>query len=275
MTASQYIIRGGVPGRERLRLLARVMRPTTLALLKRMGVHAGMKCLDVGCGGGDVALDLARLVGPQGEVVGIDMDATKLDLARNEASSQRLEQVSFQQTEIDKYNFQPVFDLVYARFLLTHLSRPERALRKMHDALRPGGVLVIEDIDFSGHFCWPDCAAFRQYIALYAEAAKRQSADPNIGPRLPRMLLDVGCAGVQLNVVQPASIDGEVKLVAPLTLENIADAVIAAELASRAELDCLIAELYEFARDPRSVMSIPRVVQAWGYRSAAQEYVSQ
>jgi 2-polyprenyl-3-methyl-5-hydroxy-6-metoxy-1,4-benzoquinol methylase len=64
-----YIIRGGVEGRERLRVLARVMRPTTLNLFDRVGIRPGMACLDVGCGGGDVTFELADLVGPKGRVV--------------------------------------------------------------------------------------------------------------------------------------------------------------------------------------------------------------
>jgi hypothetical protein len=48
-----YVIRGGVEGRERLRLLAEVLAPSTRAFLAEIGVPAGASCLDVGCGGGD------------------------------------------------------------------------------------------------------------------------------------------------------------------------------------------------------------------------------
>ena len=51
---SPYIIHGGTPGRERLRVLAAAVRPTTLALLDRAGIPRRARCLDVGCGGGDV-----------------------------------------------------------------------------------------------------------------------------------------------------------------------------------------------------------------------------
>ena len=68
---SHYIIRGGVAGRERLRVLARVMRPTTLSLFDRVGIKPGMAVLDVGCGGGDVTFDLDRLAGPQGKTRGL------------------------------------------------------------------------------------------------------------------------------------------------------------------------------------------------------------
>ena len=72
MEEHHYLIRGGIAGRERLRVLARVMRPGTLALLERVGVTAGLRCLDVGCGGGEVTFDLASLVGITGHVVGVE-----------------------------------------------------------------------------------------------------------------------------------------------------------------------------------------------------------
>src|SRR5262245_32005978 len=91
----RYAIRGGVEGRERLRALSRVMRPHTVALLERGGVSVGMTCLDAGCGGGDVTLELARRVSPQGRAVGIDLDETKLALARQEAAEQGIANVEF------------------------------------------------------------------------------------------------------------------------------------------------------------------------------------
>lgn len=78
MERPYYAIRGGLPGRERLRVLSHVMQPTTLALFRHVGAGPGMACLEVGCGGGDVALDLARMVGPEGSVIGTDIDPPSL-----------------------------------------------------------------------------------------------------------------------------------------------------------------------------------------------------
>jgi 2-polyprenyl-3-methyl-5-hydroxy-6-metoxy-1,4-benzoquinol methylase len=64
-TSDHYRIRGGHAGRMRLRVLARVMWPTTRELLARVGVSEDARCLDVGCGGGDVTVRLARLA-PRG-----------------------------------------------------------------------------------------------------------------------------------------------------------------------------------------------------------------
>jgi 2-polyprenyl-3-methyl-5-hydroxy-6-metoxy-1,4-benzoquinol methylase len=260
-----YIIRGGIEGRERLRVLARVMRPTTLNLFDRVEIKSGMACLDVGCGGGDVTFELADLVGPKGRVVGWDIDETKLELARREAEERQQGNVEFRLLDISESDGVPEFDVVYARFLLTHLVDPAGALAKMLRVVQPNGLVILEDIDFTGYFCHPYSAAFWRYIELYTQTARRRGGDPNIGQRLPGMLVEAGIERVKINVVQRAALDGEVKIINPLTMENIVDSVLAEGLASRAELDILIDELYEFSRNPRTIASIPRIVQAWGH----------
>ena len=266
MKRSEYVIRGGLPGRERLKVLARIMRPTTINLFERIKLHPGMACLDVGCGGGDVTFEIARIVGSGGRVVGVDIDETKLELACREAVELKFPSIEFRLSEVGQIQAEAEFDFVYARFLLTHLTDPGAAVRRMLTALRVGGVVAVEDIDFRGHFCYPDNLSFRRYVELYTQVVQRTGADPYIGPRLPSILLDCGCQNVQMNVVQPTGIEGEIKRMAPLTMENIADSVLAHGLALRQEIDQVINDLYVVAEDHRTVMSLPRVIQAWGYR---------
>jgi SAM-dependent methyltransferase len=266
MQHDHYVIRGGVEGRERLRILARVMRPTTLSLFDRVGIEARMECLDVGCGGGDATLDLAELVGSEGRVVGWDIDEIKLGLARHEAEEKGFGNVEFRLSDISQSNAASEFDVVYARFLLTHLRDPAGALTSIRQALQPGGVVIVEDIDFTGYFCHPDSPAFRLYVELYTKVVQRKGGDPNIGLRLPGLLLDNGFERIQTNVVQPAGIAGEVKLLNAITMEYIADSVLTENLVGSKELDEVIADLYELARDSKTFVSAPRVVQAWGYR---------
>ncbi len=86
-TSQRYAMRGGQEGKKRLDLLASVMLPTTMQLLDRVGLIRGMKCLDIGCGGGHVALLMASMVGPEGRVIGTDTDEEILTLARKEAEA--------------------------------------------------------------------------------------------------------------------------------------------------------------------------------------------
>ena len=264
-----YVIRGGVEGRERLRILARVMHAGSTSLFDRLGLSDGLACLDVGCGGGDVTLELARRVAPKGRAVGADIDSTKLELARQEAQQQGIANVEFRLADIRDVSGAPEFDVVYSRFLLTHLSDPGGAVNAFHRQLRSGGLLAVEDVDFSGHFTDPESGATRRFHELYCAVVRRRGGDPNIGPRLPSLLKACGLEDIGVSVVQPIGMEGEVKLINPLTMENIADAVLEDGLATRAEIDEIVRELYDFAADQSTVAGVPRVVQAWGRRPAA------
>ena len=90
--SSSYIIRGGEIGRARLRLLSRVMWPTTEALFRRVGIRRDAICLDVG--GGDVTVELRRLAA-DGAATGVDVDMDQLDRARTEASPAGLLDIEF------------------------------------------------------------------------------------------------------------------------------------------------------------------------------------
>ena len=264
MDNDHYVIRGGVAGRERLRLLEEVMGPATRGLLADVGIASGATCLDVGCGGGDVSFALARATGASGRVVGVDLDETKLAMARAEAAQQGLANIEFQARDVVGWEAGESFDVVSARFLLTHLSEPGALLAALRRRLRPGGVIIVEDIDFRGHFAEPDCRALVRFVELYTASVQRRGGDANIGPRLPGLLRDAGLERVEMKLFHPAALQGGIKLLACVTLENIADAVLADGLTTAEELRATIAELYAFARDPHTVLGGPRVFQAWG-----------
>jgi SAM-dependent methyltransferase len=268
MTGNSYIIRGGIQGRERLRLLSRVMAPSTLALLDRVGIEQGMRCLDAGCGGGDVTLEIARRVGANGQVVGLDRDPVAVDIVAAEARAAGVSQVRYRQFDILADDLpEERYDVVYVRFLLTHLSDPAAAIRRLRELLKPGGLLVVEDIDLSGHFIHPPSAAMDDFLYFHREAARLRGADSDIGPRLPGMLEAAGIGPVEMHVAQPAGLRGEVKLIAAVTMEAIAEAVIATGLATRARIDASTDELYRLANDQTTVMSTVRVIQTWGRRN--------
>ena len=173
----RYAIRGGKEGKKRLDLLARVMLPTTMQLIHRVGLTSGMKCLDVGCGGGHVAILMARIVGPEGRVIGTDTDAEILALAREDAEAAQVTNVQFQQQDACAALWHEEFDVAYARFLLSHLNEPENCLAAMVEACLRGGTIVIEDTDFAGSFCYLICAAYERYKELYQKLLQRRGGD--------------------------------------------------------------------------------------------------
>ena len=265
-TSDSYLIRGGIEGRERLRLIARVMSPTTLAFLRTVPLAQDARCLDVGCGGGDVTVALSRMV-PQGHVTGIDFDGSKILLAQGEAKTLGIENVDFRAEDVtagpqtdDRY------DLIYVRFVLTHLRDPAAALARFYNQLKPGGMLAVEDIDFGGYVCYPPSAAFNRYVELYSESARARGCDPCIGPRLPSLVQSAGFSDVSVGIVQPSGISGEVKLIAAITFDAIAESALKSGLATLDNLRATSEALYEYAEQQGSFMSVPRIFQSSGVR---------
>jgi len=259
-----YAISGGKKGKERLNLLARVMLPTTSQLLTKVGLKKGMNCLDVGCGGGHVTLLMATIVGPSGEVIGTDTDGEILALAREDAEAANLDNVEFRQADASSSRWHREYDLVYARFLLSHLGRPQNCLEAMVNACRREGTIVIEDTDCSGNFCHPPFAAYERFTELYQKVIQRRGGDSNIGPRLPGMLRNAGAKEIEISVFQLAHIQGEGKLIARITMERIADAVTSEGLATQTEVRQIIDDLDAAAVNSEIVISQPRIFQVWG-----------
>lgn len=263
-----YAIQGGRSGRERLRILSHVLQPGTLGLLDKVGLRPGMACMDVGCGGGDVTRELARRVGSNGRVVGVDMDVAQLEIVRAESAAQSITNVDYLVADLsnppDKVG---EFDLVYTRFVLCHLKNPKTAVSWMVKCLKPGGVLVIEDCDFTGHFCYPPVPAFSSFVELIRQVMHRRGGDGDIGLKLPKMMTDAGLSIGGIAVAHPSDIDGDVKLVAALTMEGIAEAVLNDGLATPEEVRHLVSVLNENAHDRGVFASITRVIQVWGRRA--------
>ncbi len=265
MSIEQYAIRGGRAGRERLRLISRVLRPQTLALFHSAGVGEGMTCLDMGCGGGDASFELAVVVGPNGRVLGIDIDNEKLAIARDEARAKGLDNVEFRNANaMHEADETGSFDFTFARQLLCHVPDPARVLREMITFASPGGLVAVDDVDFSGYFCHPPCPAFDRYLSLLRQTMHARGGNADIGPEIPGLLIAAGLENVEMRVVQAAATQGEIKLVQPITMDNITEAVVADGLANAREVKEISDELYAYAGDPETVMSMPRHIQAWG-----------
>ena len=118
------------------------------AIFPALPVREGDRVLDVGCGFGDTAIKLARLVGPKGDVVGIDCCDAFLDYARNDAEEKSIANISFQRGDAEIALPVNEYDFVFARFGTMFFTNPVAAMRNMRLALKPGGTMV--------HIVWRD-----------------------------------------------------------------------------------------------------------------------
>ncbi len=259
-----YPLQSGEAGAERLSVLASVHQSATEALFDRLDVPKGAKCLDVGCGVGAVSrLIAAKFAKDSGSVTGLDIDATYVDVARKNAASFE-GRLTFDTIGVYDLDAVGVYDLVYARFLLTHLSDPRQAMSRMIRAVKPGGTLAIEDVDFAAAFSHPPSPDFARYIGWYDTMSRGNGGDPNFGRELYRMATELGVENVTISVNQPTFSGGAGKHLAPTTLEHIGQVLVDKGIATQGELTATLAGLRAYADDPKTILSMPRIFQMWG-----------
>ena len=111
--------------------------------LAKLELARGSRAVDVGCGWGDTAIELARKVGPAGHVLGLDCCDAFLEKGRNDAAAEGLSNVRFVAGDVQTYPFEPKFDFAFSRFGMMFFSNPVAAMRNVRKALRPGGRLMF------------------------------------------------------------------------------------------------------------------------------------
>src|SRR5712672_1649012 len=104
---AQYAIRGGQDGKRRLEVLSCLLWPTTFQWLRAAGLRPGMRCLDLGCGAGNVTRAIARIAE---SVVGIDMDAVKLEAASQDAGAQGFTNIEFRTADVTAWSESEAYD---------------------------------------------------------------------------------------------------------------------------------------------------------------------
>lgn len=145
---ADYVLGVSAQEQERLRAQGDAVGPMTLRLLTQAGVGPGMRVLDVGCGTGDVSLLALRLVGPTGEVVGVDREAQMIEAARKRAGDLGLANVRFVRSDFRELGAaEGVFDAVVGRLVLMYQADAADAVRRLRSAVRPGGLMAFQEYD--------------------------------------------------------------------------------------------------------------------------------
>ena len=111
--------------------------------LAKLELPTGARAVDVGCGWGDTAIELARKVGPTGHVLGLDCCDAFMDKGRRDAADAGLTNVRFVEADVQTYRFEREFDFGFSRFGMMFFANPVAALRNVRSALRPGATLMF------------------------------------------------------------------------------------------------------------------------------------
>lgn len=131
---------------DRLDRQGEILRPITRRMLEAAGIGPGMRVLDVGCGTGDVSLLVRELVGEEGYVVGVDRAPEALAAARSRFAARGIGNAALVEADLEAFVPEGRFDAVVGRLVLMHLSDPAAVVRRLREAVRPGGKLCFVDI---------------------------------------------------------------------------------------------------------------------------------
>jgi SAM-dependent methyltransferase len=218
----------------------------------------------VGFGAGGVATWMAERVGVAGHVVAIDVDPRFVDDS------------GWRQLEVRQANIldggleESYFDVAHARAVIEHIPEHEAALERMIAAVKPGGWLVIEDVDFGGPTATvlgkyaypPQYADIVERIFLAVEAVFRSiGADATFGPRLPGILKELGLTEVGGEVRAPLIEGGNNQFVSH-SAEQLRPRLVETGLVTDDEVQAFL----DLAADPASHHLPPMLVSVWGRR---------
>jgi SAM-dependent methyltransferase len=193
---------------ERLMRQAALIAPITDRLFREAGIGPGQRILDLGSGMGDVAMLVSRLVGPSGEVIGIERDANSIARAKARVAAAGLRNVSFLNTDVNNVVANESFDAAVGRFILTFLPDPASVLQSVFRLVRPGGVLAFQEGS------WIPMLALGDRLPLWScvlraihDTVVRSGANPEMGLALYPIFQEVGLPAPKMHLEIPLGND--------------------------------------------------------------------
>ena len=206
-------------------------------LLERVTLREGADALDIGCGSGDVALRLAKAVGDQGRVVGIDVNASALALARQRAEAAGLKNVTFEERNLeDLATRKQQFDIVTCRRVLMYLPQQVAAAKTLRAALRSDGCLVVHEHDASIVQSSATLPLYEQARSWMWETVRAEGANIRTGFDLYGILSAAGFSEIAVSAEAIVLTPQQAGQTAPI-VKAIADRIDAAGVATHTEMD--------------------------------------
>ncbi|MCI3244002.1 methyltransferase [Streptomyces spinosisporus] len=247
---------------ERFDAFTTLFDPTTFRHLEGLGLGSGGRCWEVGAGGTSVVSWLAAKVGPEGEVVATDIDTSLLASAARPPVRVLVHDVGAEEPPGEG------FDLVHARLVLVHVPDRERALRSMIEALRPGGMLLIEDADpaLQPLVCLDEHGPEERLANRLRQGFRRlladRGADLSYGRRLPRLLREAGLRDVEADAYFPLT-SAACAALESATVRQIRDRLVAAGIATNEDVDRHLANVAAGGMD----LATAPMISAWGRKA--------
>ena len=261
-----YALGSSPAERERLRRQSEELRALSTALLDRVGVERGWNAVDLGCGPSGIIDLLAKRVGPEGHMTGLDVNPSNVTLAREFVDELGLVNADVAEGDARHTGLPPSsFDLAHARTLLVTIPDPAAVVAEMVRLVRPGGWVAAVEPDGGGSVCYPPHPAWDRLSLIYWSSWQSDGADLFIGRRLPEMLRQAGLVDIGVEAkaeIYPAGHSR--RTVGPDLVRSMRPKIVERGIANEQELDDLDQAVREHLNDPHTLVMPNLLFLAWG-----------
>ncbi len=251
----------------RLTEQARFFGDLTFHVLQLAGIASGMHVLDIGCGTGGTSFLATSLVGPAGCVVGVDKAPEAVTVARERAAFAGLTNVYFVTHELATYESESSFDALIGSRILMYFRDPAVLLRRLAQLVKPGGVIVFQELDLDAAKSEPESPLFERSLDRVRQTFTRAGTDVRAGLKLAQIFEDAGLPVPQM--IQGARVErgAESELysqVAQVT-RSLLPLMQRLGVATAAEIDVdtLAKRLSDDALANHSTLVAPPLIGAW------------
>ena len=236
-------------------------------LFDHVGVSAGWRVVEIGCGPQGCLGLLAGRVGAAGRVFGVERSIEQAQRARSFVADSHLANVEVLHADGRKTGLpEQSFDLVTARLVLVNVPQPEGLLQEMVRLVRPGGIVALHEAESSTQRCDPPHHAQTRLLELLNASAEMDGIDRTIGSKLPRLMREAGLADVRVQPWVHAYPVGHGRRMLLLDfVENARIRMLGQKLIGEAELNELTGLLKRHLENPETLVLSSVFVQAWGH----------
>lgn len=261
---------------ERLIRQAAKLAPITERLFREAGIGSGQRVLDLGSGVGDVAMLVARLVGPSGEVVGIERDANSIARARARIATAGLRNVSFIQRDVGEIASDQLFDAAVGRLILQFVPDPIGVLRSVCRLVRPGGVVAFQEPSLVSLFALgARLPLWSQANRIIRETFLRSDVNPETGLTLHQIFQEVGLPAPVMHLEMSLGTDTDFIRWAPDLLNSLRPSAEQhnVSLDELGDLTTLPERICAEITTANAVVSVVPLVSAWARKPSTADSV--
>jgi ubiquinone/menaquinone biosynthesis C-methylase UbiE len=262
----QYFLGHSSVEQKRLQQQAWELAEESAGLFDQIGLALGSRVVEIGCGPQGCLELLSSRVGSTGSVVGVELSAHAVQLAREFLSERRINNVEVRQGHAAATGLpREHFDLATARLVLVNIPEPEKIVAEMVALVKRGGVVALHEADWIAHLCDPPIPAWDRLRKALDDYSEKKGIDLYIGRRIARIMRDAGLVDVRVNPL--VHIYGPDHSRRPIFLQfvnNLRDRIVAEGLISEAKFAECIGLLDRHLNEPETLVVSHLFFQAWG-----------